>query len=389
MEHTLLSNAAVVLPDRVLPGHSVLLGDGLILTVAPDATLKPPAGTHVIDVGGRWVGPGFVDLHCHGGGTAWFHDDPGRAAEHHLRHGTTAMLATTLLYPTHAENVAAVACIARALRAGDARNVVGINMEGPYLNPDLGAFHDRSRIPDPVEYLEFVQAGDGWLRWMTIAPELPGTAQMLHDLQVATGGAMVFSVGHSKASMDEIRPLIGAGLRMATHVTNATGSEFEPSRWAGTREVGLDEAVLLEDGIVAEVIADSGGCHVRPDMLRLLHKVKGRDGLVLVTDAVAADPGFIHDPDRPDLNFTDGGLAGSHLTMDAAVNNFVRHTGYGIVAAWRLASYVPAAAMGQLARFGWIAPGRRADLIVASGGFDTPLAVEQVWLGGQQLRWKP
>lgn len=389
MEHTLLSNAAVVLPDRVLADHSVLVGDGLILAVAPDGLIDLPAGTATVDVGDSWLGPGFVDLHCHGGGTAWFHADPVGAAEHHLRHGTTALLATTLLYPTHAENLAAVTVIAEALENGILRNVVGINMEGPYLNPELGAFRERSRLPDPAEYLEYAAAGRGWLRWMTIAPELPGIARMVYDLQRATGGGMVFSVGHSRASLADIRPLVGAGLRMATHLTNATGAAFEPTRWAGTREVGVDEAVLLEEGIVAEVIADSGGCHVRPDMLRLLLKVKGPDGLALVTDATPVDPGFIADPERPDLNLIEGGLAGSHLTMDAAVSNFARHTGCGIVSAWRLASYMPASAMGRLHSFGWIAPGRRADLVVASGANDGPLSVEQVWLAGKPVNGRP
>lgn len=384
---TCLRGGRLVLPSGVLDDHDVLVVAGRVATLAPTGTVDLPAGTELVDLDGAHLGPGFVDLHCHAGGDAWFHDDPAAAAAYHLRHGTTTMLATTVLMPTHDENVDAVRTIADAVVAGRARTVAGIHMEGPYLNPEFGAFKERSRRPVASEYLAFAEAGRGLLRWMTIAPELEGTARMVHDLQQATGGAMTFSVGHSRASSDQIRALVPAGLRMATHLFNASGCSIEPARHAGTREVGVDEAVLACPDIVAEVIADRGGRHVRPELLDLAVRAKGLDGVVLVTDATAADgeaPASDAQPSDVRWNAT-GGLAGSALTMDAAVGNMVRHTGLSLPDAWRLASRTPASALGLLGSVGELLPGRRAHLVACRHDPDSGLTIERVWFNGQVI----
>lgn len=387
---TCFHGATVVLPDRLAANHSVLVRNGRIELIAPDDSFELPAGTERVDVAGRYLGPGFIDVHSHGGGGAWAHDDPATFARHHLRHGTTSILATTVTMASHSELVAAVATIADAIEDGLVPTVVGINMEGPYLHPDLGAYKEHARAPDPAEYLDFVEAARGHLRIMTIAPELAGTTRMVQDLQMATGGGVVFSVGHSKAAAEEIAPLVSSGLRLGTHVTNATGCAVSPTRYEGTREVGVDEAVLLDDEITAEVVADRAGRHVRADMLKLILKIKGRDGVVLVTDATAArgaaPTGGIASDAPSDVNFNEtGGLAGSALTMDGAVGNLMRHTGVGIVDAWRMASRNPASVLGLLGDRGEIKTGRRADLLVLNHAPGEDVDIDQIWLAGVRV----
>lgn len=381
MTRTAFTNARVVLPHSILPDHAVVVDDERIVWVGPMAAL--PDTDHVVDACGRLLGPGFVDLHCHGGGGAWFHEDPETASAHHLRHGTTSLLATTVLHPEPAEQIEAVAVVGGAIAEGRIPNAVGIHMEGPYLHPDLGAYKEFSRAPEPEEYLAFVEAGRGALRWMTIAPEIEGVPAMVTALQVATGGAMTFSVGHSKAAPEDITALIPSGLRMATHLTNATGCAHEPTRYPGTREAGMDEVALLEPAIVAEVIADRDGRHVRSEWLRLIHRVKGVDGVVLVTDATAAE-GEAPDGSVSDVNYNDtGGLAGSSLTMDVAVGNFARNAGVPLTEAWRVASLTPARCLRR-GDLGVIEPGAIANLILAEYDEQAGLDVQGVWLNGNR-----
>lgn len=387
VESVYLVNARVVAPSSIWGDHCVVLRGHRIVWVGPMATVQVPSDARVVDVGGSLLGPGFIDLHCHGGGGAWFHDEPEVAAAYHLAHGTTSLLATTVLHPERDEQVAAVATIGTALAEERLPNVVGIHMEGPYLHPDLGAYKQYSRLPHPDEYLDFVEAGQGHLRWMTIAPEVEGVPEMVASLQLATGGAMTFSVGHSKATPEDIRSLLASGLRMATHLTNASGCAHEPSRYAGTKEVGVDEAVLLEQGIVAEVVVDRDGRHVRPDWLRLIHQIKGVDGVVLVTDATA-ESGRGPDGEVSDVNYNaTGGLAGSSLTMDRAVSNYVRQTGAPLVDAWRMASLTPARCLRQ-GDVGIIEPGARADLVIADHDTEAGLTIRSVWLSGTEQEIK-
>lgn len=128
-------------------------------------------------------------------------------------------------------------------------------MEGPYLNPAYGAYKELSRPPALAEYQRFVSAARGRLRTMTIAPEIPGVPAMVRDLQRLTGGSMVFSVGHSLAGAEEIDALVPSGLRLCTHLFNATGCSVEPTRYEGTREVGVYEAVLLNGSSSAIALA--------------------------------------------------------------------------------------------------------------------------------------
>lgn len=387
---TCFRDATVVLSDRLVEHHSVLVRDGRISLVFPDGAFDLPAGTQVIDVAGRYLGPGFIDLHSHGGAGVWAHEDPVTFAEHHLQHGTTSVLATTVTMESHGELVGALEVIAEAMASGLVPTVIGINMEGPYLHPDLGAYREHARLPDPAEYREYVSASRGLLHIMTVAPELPGTATMIRDLQVALGGQVVFSVGHSKASSQEITPLVPSGLRLATHITNASGCAISPTRYEGTREVGVDEAVMINDEIVAEVIADRAGRHVREDMLKLVLKTKGRNGVVLVTDATAAvgrAPANEISTDHPiDVNYNERGqLAGSTLTMDVALGNLMRHTGIGIVDAWRMASHNPARVLGLSGERGEITTGHRADILILTLEQDCDISINQVWVNGVRV----
>lgn len=389
--YTCVSNARVILKDRVLDHHSILIEDDTIVNVFPDGEGSLPPGTAIIDAGGLYAGPGFIDIHCHGGNGFWAHENPAAVASFHLAHGTTGLLATTLCLPTHEDIVDSIKVIRQAAEGGAAPSILGIHMEGPYLNPKHGASRKLSRLPKKEEYLAYAKAGGSLIKTWTIAPELPGVFDMVCELQQASRGAYLFSVGHSEAGAEQIYRLIPCGLRIATHCTNATGCQVTPSRYQGTREIGVDEAVWLDDSIFAEVIPDCQGRHVRHLMLQLILKVKGINRTIIVTDATNTSGqmpkgGIAADELRQDVNYNrDGELSGSALTMDAACSNVLLQTGLSLPEVFRMASYNPAAALHMLDRFGQIAPGRKADILIFEYNSGDAIRIQKVLFRGRVL----
>ncbi|HHU53954.1 MAG TPA: amidohydrolase family protein [Clostridiaceae bacterium] len=321
--YTCIKNARVILPDRMLEKHSILIEDDRIINVFPDDNVALPSDCKIIDVEGKYVGPGFVDIHCHGDKDNWFYDDPVAVSRSHLAHGTTSIMATARLLPTHEEVLDSVIAIADGVEEDPDTTVIGIHMEGPYMNPKYGAYRDRSRIPKREEYYEYLKAGKGLIKTWTIAPELENINQMVADIQAATKGKTIFQVGHSEASREHISTLFPSGLKIGTHLTNASGRFVDPPKFLGTREIGVDESVWLDDGVYAEVIVDYHGSHVRYDMLKLIIKIKGVDKTIIITDSTVAE--YAAPPVYEginDVNYTDDGeLMGSALTMDKAVTN--------------------------------------------------------------------
>ena len=382
--YSCVRSARVILLDRILSGHSILMEDDTIVSVFPDGSVPLPDGTAVFDARNLYAGPGFIDIHCHGGSGFWGHEDPVAVAKHHLAHGTSGLVMTTVPMGTPEELLAAIKTIRQAAEGGAAPNILGIHMEGPFLNPEHGASRKFSRLPAKEEYLAYARAGGDLIRTWTVAPELPGMFEMLCDLQQLSRGNYVFSVGHSAAGAEEIDRLIPLGLKIATHCTNATGCQVTPSRYAGTREVGVDEAVWLSDSLYAEVIPDRGGRHVRPKMLQLILKVKGVDRVIIVTDATNTSGSKTGEAPGLDVNFNrDGELSGSALTMDAAVSNVLNQTGLGLPDVFRMAASNPAAALSLQHQYGSVAPGKKADLLLFGYSPGDAIRIEKVIFGGK------
>ncbi len=361
-----LRSERIVTPAGVLRGV-VSIDAGVISEVTPERSLSP--GSPVLDLGSRWLLPGFVDLHVHGGGGAQCNtadpDEVLAVARFHASHGTTSLLATTVAAPleTLERAVATIAAVA-SRHVDDSAIVLGSHLEGPFLSRarpgamDPGAFLD----PDPGAVSSLTGAAAGTVRMMTLAPELPGGLALVRRLR---GDGVVVSVGHSDARYREVQAAVAAGASSATHLFNAM-------RPFHHREPGVTGAVLDLDGVSCELICD--GVHVDPVALRLAWRAKGTGGVHLVTDAMQAagmpDGSYRLGAARVAVRagkarLEDGdALAGSTLTMDVAVQNAVRFLGVPIVDASLMASGNPARLLGIEGRKGSIAAGMDADLVV-------------------------
>ena len=358
-----IKNAVLVMRDHLIPNAVLLMEDGIIKAFGEARKLEIPEGCEVIDAEGLYVGPGFVDIHTHSDGKVFFYDEP-KAVGHHLKHGTTTILAALYFSMNTEEFVDAIGKIRAAMADPDCKNLDGIYMEGPYMNPKFGCDREHNPWNGPVDrekYMPIIDAGWDIVKVWGLAPERENILQFVLDVKAKNPGA-VFSVAHSEASPQQVEALMPYGLRIGTHHTNATGDRiFYPE----VRGVCVDEAVNYNRDIYAELICDSMGIHVDPYMLRLIRKIKGEDRLILISDACVFDGPIPEGYDGvTDLCFDFAGeIAGSKLSLDVACRNMMKHTGASIVDVFRYASYNPSRAIGLLDR-GEIAVGKRADLVI-------------------------
>ena len=360
----ILSAGQVVTPARILaPGWLLLDGDRIV-EVGEGA---PPRAADV-DLADATISPGFVDLHVHGGGGASFDAGTTDAAEvvaaAHLAHGTTSM-AASLVTDTPDRMAAAVRELGQLVRDG---RLAGVHLEGPWLSPQRSGAHQPGSLahPEPSVVESLLAAGDGAVRMVTLAPELPGGVDAVRRLAAA---GVVAAVGHTDATYDETRAALDAGARVGTHLFNA----MRPLHHRDPGPVGA----LLDGPVDVELIAD--GVHLHPAVLRTVFAAKpGR--CILVTDAMAAsgapDGDYRLGPMAIEVREGvarlasedgDGAIAGSTLTMDAAVRFAVRTAGLPLLDVVHAATTAPAAAWG-LSDVGAIEAGRRADLVVLDAG---------------------
>ncbi|GBG10904.1 hypothetical protein PAT3040_05674 [Paenibacillus agaridevorans] len=379
-------NAKVVTPHGLIDEGVVWFDQGRIVACGEARDLTPSEDAELIDAEGLYVAPGFVDIHCHGGGGHWSFENPAAFARFHLHYGTTSIL-PTFSYNESEEQIAEG--LRRILRAqmdtkAYGRSIAGIHMEGPYINPKYGAITSPIRPVNPAEYREILKVAGEQIKVWTLAPELEGQRQFMEE---ASRYGIAFSVGHSEAAAETVLDSVSYGLRIGCHCTNASGTTPSPSRYAGTREVGVDEAVLLSDEIYAEVIPDSEGRHVRPLMLKFILKVKGADKVIIITDAMdgtgindaSVDVNLIKRTEFSPAQAEDYMLGGSLLTMDRAVYNMKRHTGVGMADLFKMASLNPAKVIGIDHEAGSLEKGKRANLIFVT----EDIQVRKVFLDGE------
>lgn len=374
---TVLTAARVVTPARVLaPGWLHLDGDRV---VAVGEGVPPADSGDVVDLGDATIVPGFVDMHVHGGGGASFDtgtaDAAATVAAAHLAHGTTSM-AASLVTDTRDAMVRSVRELALAVQDGV---LAGVHLEGPWLSPNRSGAHQPGSLaePDPASVEALLAAGDGAVRMVTLAPELTGG---IDAVRCITAAGAVAAIGHTDATYDVAREALDAGASVGTHLFNAM-------RGLHHREPGPVGA-LLESEADVELIAD--GVHLHPAVLRTAFAAKpGR--CVLVTDAMAAagaadgdyrlGPMAIEVRDGvarlADDGSRQGAIAGSTLTMDAAVRYAVRVARLPLLDVVHAASTAPARVLG-LDSVGALEPGRRADVVVLDDG----LAVVRVMRAG-------
>ena len=371
----------IVTPAGMTAGE-VTIQDGRISAVATGTTT--PA-VDAIELGEKWLVPGYIDMHVHGGGGAQCNtadpDEVAGVARFHAQHGTTGLLATTVAAPVE-ELTMAVGAIARCVEAVPI--VLGAHLEGPFLSPARpGAMNPSTFIvPDPAILEQLLTASHGTVRMMTLAPELTGALELIRELK---NNRVVASLGHSDASYSAASAAAAAGANAATHL-------FNGMRPFHHREPGIAALHRLPE-VSYELICD--GVHVDQVALKLVYRAKGERGVRLVTDAIEAAgmPDGRYRLGEAAVEVRDGvatlaggeSIAGSTLTMDVAVRNAVRFLNISVPEAVTLASVNPARLLGLADRKGAVAVGMDADLAV----LDDDLLCVGTMVGGTWMYLPP
>ena len=386
-----LAGGDIVLPDRILTNASLVIDRGRIAAI--ETTRSLPSGASIVDVRDAFVVPGFIDVHVHGiegydtldGG-----DAIASIASRLPRFGVTAFCPTTVACdPAGLRAVLDQVGRARTGRPHGSARVLPAHLESNFINPDYNGAQPRAclRLPNDDrgegqfagrDILATIESGRADVGIITIAPELPGTLDLVPAL-VRAGHRV--SLGHSGADFEQAVAAIDAGARHATHLFN----RMTPLTH---RAPGLVGAVLSHDEVSAELICD--GFHVHPAMCRVAIAAKGVHGVMAITDGTGGSglaPGStarlggrsIRVSDQAAV-LDDGTLAGSTLTMDRAFRNIVTMFHASIAEAAIMCSTTPARAVG-LTGFGVIAEGHAADIVV----LDRAFRVVKTFIDGQEI----
>ncbi|MBC8079498.1 MAG: N-acetylglucosamine-6-phosphate deacetylase [Gorillibacterium sp.] len=384
-------NARIVTPQGVIENGSIRIRQGRIIEIVESGT--PPieddssagGAPNQMDAAGGWVLPGFIDIHVHGGLGHEFMEATRVAFDtitrFHSEHGTTAMLATTVTASKQDLNRVIEQVSAYRTSPMPYAQLAGVHLEGPHIHPMWkGAQNEQYIIPPKLEWLEeWAAAYPGLIRIQTLAPEQEGA---IHYIKGLVNHGVVAAAGHTSATYDQVETAVAAGLSHAVHTFNAMQGLHH-------REPGTLGAVLTDDRITAEIIAD--GHHVHVAGVKLLFKQKGADKVVLITDAISA-AGFgdghyllgslpvVVKAGVARLE-SDGALAGSTLTMIDAFRYAVNQAGASVPDASQMASGNPARVIGIDSMTGSIECGKQADVLL----LDTELNLQQVWVKGAPM----
>lgn len=373
----LFTNAIICLPIGLLEGGAILVRDGVIEQIASDSQHELVAD-EVIDVQGAYIVPGFIDVHVHGGGG--FDVMSGEPADidgmsrFHASKGTTSFLPTTMTH-SRANIEAAIHSVATAMERGTSgAEVVGIHLEGPYLNVEkCGAQNPEHIRPGTIDELQhFLTLSKGHVRLMTIAPEI-GDALELIEYAVTQG--VTISIGHSNTTYDVVSQAVQRGATHVTHLFNGMSPLHH-------REPGVTGGALMHDELAVELICD--GFHLHEDIIRFVFRVKPIDQIVLITDSIAAGgcengeyvlgglPLMMQNGVARLLNKdgTLGNLAGSCLTMDQALRNTMAYTELSLSEVIPTMTINPARQIGIDQRKGSITVGKDADLVVLNEQYE-------------------
>lgn len=380
-----IHNINLVLEGGVVHG-SLHCVDGLIQLDRTAAHANPSMDDRlVIDGENGYLLPGFIDMHVHGGYGSDFMDADAQAYDaitrFHAASGTTGLLATTMTAPH--QDIEAVLASTAHYQSGTMpyAQLLGVHLEGPFISPSWPGAQNPDYIVSPqLNWLkQWTTQYSGLIRQVTLAPETESADEMIAWLHAH---GIIAAAGHTDATYEQITHAVGLGLTQAVHTFNAMTPLHH-------RKPGTLGAVLTEDAICAELIAD--GHHVHPAAIRLLVRAKPAEQLVLITDAISAaglDDGSYQlgglevEVQEGIARLKIGGnLAGSTLTMIEAVRFMLKHTESTLPEVSRMASLNPARRLGLADITGSIAVGKQADLVWC----DDQLNVRQTWVKGKAV----
>ena len=356
-----LINAKLIIDDRIIKDKQILFDDR-VFSLSDEI---PKDGIEIIDAQGAYVSPGFIDIHIHGSGGADVMDATPEAlrtiSSTLLQTGTTSFLATTMtMSKTAIDNV-----LQNVKKHGDALDgakIIGVHLEGPFLNPEKHGAQDRQYICEPD--LELIKPYLDQIRMITIAPEIPEAETFIKYLS-EHHPHIVLSIGHSEATFKQSKESFGWGISHATHLFNAMNPYHH-------RKPGIVGAVFDTD-VSCDIIADL--VHTHPSVLKLVHKVKG-DRLILITDAMRAGcmkngtydlGGRRVTVEKDKAKLDDGTLAGSVLKMNDALKHMTEAAGMTLIEAVNAVTKIPARKLGL--KKGELKSGYDADMVIFDEDF--------------------
>lgn len=396
----LIRNGRVITPMRAIDGGAVLVEGGTIQYVGPQEAITAPAGAEVIDAGGAFVSPGFIETHLHGGGggdvMGATPSDIITCAQAHARGGVTAMLPSTLAAPMEA--------IVRALEAIETvqsmeytgATIVGAHLEGPYFNLAQAGAQNPEYIKHPsLEEFGPILDRFPFIRRVSAAPELPGALELGQELRRR---GIVASIAHSDGTFDDVIKAVENGYTHATHMFSGMSGVRRINAY---RISGIIEAVLAIDELTTELIAD--GHHLPPSLMKLVLKAKGLNQVCVTTDAMAAaglKPGpyelfglkvVVEDDVAPEFevkrrpgNYVAKladrtAFASSVATMDQAVRTMTELVGLSVIDAVKMATLIPARIHGMAHERGMLSSGLAGDITI----FDDHIQVQKTIVSGK------
>ncbi|HAJ94925.1 MAG TPA: N-acetylglucosamine-6-phosphate deacetylase [Actinobacteria bacterium] len=378
-----IKGGKIFLSDSRVLYKTIVIEDKIICDIIPNS-YKPGNSDKVVDATGKWVVPGFIDIHAHG---ALGKDtmDSTRDAIHTIgkffaAHGVTSYL-PTVWTSTPELMMKAIDNVANCPQPEDGASHLGVHVEGPYLSmKHRGAqLKGLIRKPDPIEYQKWLNAGV--VKLITIAPENKGALEFI-DIAVKQG--VEFSIGHSGASYEQVIMAADHGVKQATHLYNGMLGIHH-------RNPGTAGAILTDDRIFAQIIAD--GVHVHPAMIKLAVRAKGTSRIILITDSIRGTGLPDGDYDYYGQKFIvkdgvartpEGGLSGSTLMLDQALRNMIKFTGMSLSEVLPMATSVPAEAMGWQNHRGVLKQGADADVVILDEDFN----VERTFVLGKEIYYK-
>jgi N-acetylglucosamine-6-phosphate deacetylase len=387
---TVIERGNIITPQGIMENGSLLIEDGVIKAVSP--SVIEIADAIRIDANNKYVSPGFIDLHVHGGGGYDFMDGTTDAfltiAATHLSHGTTAMMPTTLTSTTKSIHDI-LDCYEEALLLNSkGAKFLGVHIEGPYFAmAQRGAQDPRYiRNPDKAEYSEILNRHSCIKRW-SVAPELEGA---LEFGKLLDSKKIIPSIAHTDAVYSDVEKAVANGYSLVTHLYSAMNGVVRRNAY---RYAGVVEAAFLMDELDVEIIAD--GKHLPVPLLQLIYKIKGADKICLITDAMRAAG---TDVTQSILGKIDDGIpviiedevaklqdrssfAGSVATADRLVRVMWKEAGINLAEVIKMMCTTPARIAGVQEFVGSIVTGKNADLVI----FDESVTIQSVFMKGQQM----
>ncbi len=385
-----LTNGQVILPDEIVSGKAVIVEGEKIAAITNAASL--PEGIPTVDVGGRIISPGLIDIHIHGAVGHTFNEPTADAfaaiTAETARRGITSLLATTATAPI--PDLAASLAFCRRWMAEDhnGSQILGAHVEGPYFNPEQRGAQDPANLRAPDDgAAEQLLAYRDVIKIFTFAPELPGALALTARLKEL---GIVAAAGHSSARDEDVLAAMERGLSHIIHIWSAQSTTVRQGPW---RKPGLLEASLTFDGLTVEMISDNR--HLPPTLMKLAYKCLGPDRLCVISDAVSG-AGLpegsrfkmgemeyeVHD--GVGMMFDRSSFAGSTTLISQMIPILTGLVGIPLVEAVRMASLTPARVIGVDARKGSLQAGKDADIAI----FNEDFTAWRTMIGGKTVKNK-